>query len=351
MLLNLSAIKRGTSLRKLLNGRATSRLAGVTALLIIAPFAQALEGADHLIERAERLDRLHTLLVLHQGRTVIEHVQGGPGIDQPANIKSLSKTILSALAGIAIDRGLIESTDQALVELIGERVPGTVSERTGRITFGHALSMQTGQESTSGRNYGRWVQSDDWVAHALTRPFVTEPGERMIYSTGATHLASAALTQASGMSTLELARRWLGEPLNVRIPEWMTDPQGIYFGGNEMLLSPRALARFGELYRQGGSLNGEQVISTEWIAQSWQANGRSPWTGDEYGYGWFITDIAGHVAYYGRGFGGQALFVLPEPELTIVITSDPNPPSPGGSYFRELRSLAALVVLQSSRHY
>ncbi len=296
---------------------------------------------------ADRIDRLHSLLVLQDGQNVIEHVRAGPGLDQPANIKSVSKTVLSALAGIAIDQGLAEGPDQPLYRLLGDRFPADNGRPELReITLGHALAMQTGLESTSGRNYGRWVASSNWVEHVLEQPMVDRPGGRMIYSTGDTHLVSAALTEASGRSTHALAREWLGGPLNVRIPPWLADPQGIYFGGNEMHLSPRALARFGELYRLGGRMNGQQVVSEDWIQRSWTANGRSPWTGDDYGFGWFITEIGGQTTYYGRGFGGQALFVVPEARLTVVVTSDPNPPSPGGRQFRQITGLVGTILAE-----
>ncbi len=300
--------------------------------------------ADAVTDRSEQIDRLHSLLVLYRGEPVAELVRDGPGLSQPANIKSVSKTVLSVLAGMAIDRGLIEGPETLLVDLLGDRFPDQATPGAEQITFGQALAMQIGLESTSGRNYGRFVQSDNWVSHVLTRPMVDRPGGRMIYSTGATHLAAAALVEATSHDLASLARQWLGEPLNIRIPDWMTDPQGVHFGGNEMVLSPRALARIGELYRQGGKLNGKQIISEQWIERSWHANGRSPWTGDDYGYGWFITRIDGYDTYYGRGFGGQALFVVPAAELTIAITSNPNPPSPGGWQFRQLRYLVALAI-------
>jgi len=300
----------------------------------------AAQQAADLTAQARAMQRLHSLLVLQDGQPVIEHTQGGPGLARPANIKSLSKTVLSALAGIAIDRGLIEGTEQALVEILGDRVPDTADRRVEAITVGHALAMQTGLRSTSGRYYGAWVQSADWLDHVLTRPFVDTPGGRMIYSSGATHLVSAALVAASGRSTLTLAREWLGRPLNISIPDWMRDPQGIHFGGNEMRLSPRALARFGEMYRLGGTIDGRAVVPAGWIEASWQPNGRSPWTGDAYGYGWFITDLGGRRAYYGRGYGGQLLMVIPSARLTIVMTSDPRPPSSGGTYFERQRALA-----------
>ncbi|WP_220337176.1 MULTISPECIES: serine hydrolase [unclassified Wenzhouxiangella] len=296
-----------------------------------------------IVDRADSISRLHSLLVLREGEAVVEHVRTGPGLSTPANIKSLSKTVLSALAGIAIERGLVDGTDQPLVELLGSRVPDEVAPEVRDITFGHALSLQTGLRKTSGRYYGAWVQSEDWVAHALTRPMVDSPGGRMIYSTGSSHLAGAALVEASGRSLLALARDWLGEPLNIRVPDWMQDPQGIHFGGNEMKLSPRALARFGELYRLGGVIDGRRVIPEWWIEASWTPRGRSPWSGDRYGYGWFITQLAGDRSYHGRGYGGQALFVIPDVALTIVITSDPTPPSRGGDFDR-IKRLAASIV-------
>jgi CubicO group peptidase (beta-lactamase class C family) len=296
-----------------------------------------------IVEQAESLPRLYSLLVLHEGEPVVEHVRSGPGLSSPASLKSLSKTILSALAGIAIERGIVEGTHQPLVELLGERVPEAVAPQVGEITLGNALSLQAGLRSTSGRYYGAWVQSDDWVAHALTRPMVAEPGGEMIYSTGSTHLAGASLVAASGRSLLSLAREWLGEPLDIRIPDWMRDPQGIHFGGNQMRLSPRALARFGEAYRLGGVIDGQRVIPASWIEASWTPRGRSPWSNDLYGYGWFIDRIAGTRAYYGRGYGGQALFVIPDAALTIVVISDPTPPSYGG-YFNRIKGLAARIV-------
>ncbi len=301
------------------------------------------------LRRADGLERLHTLLVARHGAVQIEHAAAGHGPDRPANIKSLSKTVLSALVGAAIDRGVIEGVDQPVVALLGDRVPADADPRVGETRVGHLLSMQAGLERTSGGNYGAWVASDDWVAYALSRPFVAEPGGPMLYSTGSTHILSAALTRASGQGTLALARDWLGEPLAITIPPWLRGPQGIYFGGNQMRLSPRALLRFGEPYRRGGSHDGARILPASWIEASWTPRGRSAYTGHGYGYGWFITRLAGEQVYYGRGFGGQMLYVLPGVAMTVVVTSDPTPPSPGGPYFRELNDLLAELLIPAAR--
>jgi CubicO group peptidase (beta-lactamase class C family) len=291
-----------------------------------------------LTKAASELERLHSLLVAVDGKILYAHVFKGPGLTQPVNIKSLSKTVLSAVVGAALDRGIIESVDQPITELI--EVPEAASPRLSEVTVGNLLSMQAGLGRTSGPNYGEWVNSANWVDYALTRPFVAEPGGRMLYSTGSYHILSAALTEATNRSTLDLTREWLGNPLNIRIRPWTQDPQGIYFGGNNMYLSPQALLQIGELFRNGGLHESEQVISKDWVEMSWQPRGNSKYTGDGYGYGWFMTGLAGYDTYYGRGYGGQMLYVVPELAMTVVMTSDPTPPS--SPYF--MRELDGMLV-------
>jgi CubicO group peptidase (beta-lactamase class C family) len=219
------------------------------------------------LAEAQRLPRLRALLVLRHGETLAEHrFNGSPPLDQPVNIKSASKTVLSALAGVAIERGVLEGVDQPVISVLAADAPSDPDPRLREVTVGHLLSMQAGLERTSGEYYGRWVSSPNWVRFALSRPFVDAPGGRMLYSTGSSHLLSAMLTRASGRSTHALAQEWLAEPLGIQIPQWPRDAQGIYFGGNDMLMSPKALARFGELYRNGGRIAGRQVLPADWIA-------------------------------------------------------------------------------------
>jgi CubicO group peptidase (beta-lactamase class C family) len=293
------------------------------------------------LEHAAGLPRLRTLLVARDGVPLVERVFRGPGPDRPVNVKSVAKTVLSALAGIAIDRGILAGVEQLIAPVLGPLVPPDADPRVKEITVGHLLAMQAGLERTSGPGYGAWVASRNWVRHALSRPFVEAPGGAMLYSTGSSHLLSAVLTRASGRSTLALARAWLGEPLGIVIPPWTRDPQGIYLGGNEMALSPRALLRFGETYRQGGLFRGRRVLPESWVQASWMPRVRSPFTGDQYGYGWFITEARGHPVHYAWGYGGQLLHVVPSLGLTTVMTSDPDHPSGRDGYVRVLHGLLA----------
>lgn len=321
-------------------------------LLVSLPLlcqAEEVDWRGALESDAGNLPRLHTLVAVHQGTELVALDFENGGLNTPVNIKSLSKTVLAALVGAAIEAGVFEGADQPVVEPLGDRVPDSATEGVERITLGHLLSLQAGLQRTSGRYYGSWVNSDNWVHYVLTRPFVAEPGGRMLYSSGSSHLLSAALTEASGRSTLALAREWLGEPLGITVPAWDRDPQGIYFGGNNMRLSPRALVELGELYRNGGKVGEHRVFPQSWVEESWTGRGKSAYTDDPYGYGWFLRSLDGEQGYYGRGFGGQLLYVIPSLELTVVMTSDPTPPSPGSRYLRQQLQLIKQHIIPAVR--
>lgn len=299
------------------------------------------------VERAEELPRTHNLLVARHGEIQFEHHFAGPGPAQAVNVKSVSKSILSALVGIAIDEGYLDGPDQPIGPFFEQYLNEDDDPRKREITVGNLLSMQSGLERTSGGNYGAWVSSSNWVRYKLNQPLRSDPGSSRSYSTGNTHLASAVLTEATGQSTWAFAREHLAEPLGIRLPQWPADPQGIYFGGNDMMISPRDLVRFGELYRKGGYLNGQRIIPHTWIRDSFIPKANSRWSGAGYGYGWFSSLIGDHPAYYGWGYGGQYLYIIPGLELTVVITSDPY--SAGGrSHRAELRRIVEEEIVPAA---
>jgi CubicO group peptidase (beta-lactamase class C family) len=276
------------------------------------------------VRTAEGLPQLRSMIVARDGEVAFERAFRGPGLDTPVNIKSASKTVLASVTGAAIARGEL-ALDQPAVPILGRRAPAAADPRLREITVEHLLSMEAGLEPTSGANYGAWVSSRDWVGYALTRPFVDQPGGRMLYSTGTSHILSAVLTAATGRSTLANTRAWLGEPLGIEVPAWTRDPQGIYFGGNEMALSPRALLRFGELHRNGGVHAGARVLPEAFVRDAWRSRGgRSPWTGYTYGLGWWLREAGGHPVAFAWGYGGQMVYVAPDLGLTVVMTSDPT---------------------------
>ena len=300
---------------------------GVEQLVASEARSPALEPTLHAraMDRAARLPRLRSLLISIDGKLVEERYFGGVRSSNWANLKSASKTIVSVLVGIALDQGYLESLQDTVWEFFPEYLDAADDLSKKTITLEDLLTMRSGLETTSNRNYGRWVQSSNWVRHVLTRRMVGEPGDRMIYSTGSSHLLSAVLTKVTGMSTLDFARRYLGQPLGIRIPSWFRDPQGIYFGGNEMQMTPRAMLEIGELYLRGGRVGNKQVVSEAWIQASFKPRTQSRRSGREYGYGWWIRTMAGHQVYYAWGFGGQFIFVVADLRMVVVTTSSSSP--------------------------
>jgi len=272
-------------------------------------------------DAAAELSRLYSLLVHWRGELVFERYYNGRRATSLANVKSASKSVVSALVGIAIDRGLISGVDQKIAEFFPEQLTAASGAAKRAITVEDLLTMRSGLRSTSNRYYGAWVQSRNWVDHALGRPLLAPPGTSMQYSTGNTHLLSAILTKVSGSSTWQFARETLADPLGIALARWPQDPQGIYFGGNDMLLTPRQMVAFGRLYLDGGLLDGKRIVPADWVETSVVPRTRSPISGEAYGYGWWVRQMAGHDAFYAWGYGGQYIFVVPDLELVVVTTS------------------------------
>ena len=303
------------------------------------------------LERAEVMPRLHSLLINWNGQPVLEQYFNGTTQRQLANVKSVSKSWISALVGIAIDQGHIESVQQP----ISDYFVGLLSEEDDalkrRITIGNLLTMQSGLETTSNRNYGAWVQSRNWVDYALRQPLESHPGTIMEYSTGNTHLLSAILTLATGATTLEFARQALTKSLGFHLAPWLQDPQGIYFGGNDMEMTPGQMMKFGELYRNNGRIDDRQIIPTDWVNRSLQAHTESTReNGRFYGYGWWIREMGGFITPYAWGYGGQFILLVPALELTVVTTSSSNPGTDRRAHTRNVYDLVEYsVILPASR--
>ena len=282
--------------------------------------AAALEPA---LARVAELPRMRSILVSVDGELLAEQYFHGATPQRAANLKSASKSIISVLVGIALDQGHLDGVDTTIDQFFPEYLDDPAKER---ITVEDLLTMRSGLETTSNRNYGRWVHSGNWVRHVLTRPLVSEPGSRMIYSTGNTHLLSALITRASGMDTHSFARRYLGEPMGISVPRWTTDPQGVYFGGNEMSMTPRDMLAIGEMYLNCGRVGTRQIVSEEWVHTSIRPHATRTWRPDRaYGYGWWVRDVYGYDAFYAWGYGGQFIYVVPGLRLVTVMTSSPNP--------------------------
>jgi CubicO group peptidase (beta-lactamase class C family) len=151
---------------------------------------------------------------------------------------------------------------------------------------------------------------------------VAQPGTGMQYSTGTSHLLSAILTRATGQSTHAFAQQALATPLGFTLARWPRDPQGIYFGGNEMLLTPAQMVSIGELWRNRGRIGQRQIVPEAWVAASCAPRTRSVYDPTrEYGLGWWSQEIGGQRGCFAWGFGGQYIMVFPALDLVVTATS------------------------------
>ncbi len=296
-------------------------------------------------EAARALPQMHGLLVSSRGQMVLEYYARGYSAGRLANIKSASKSIIATLVGIAIERKLIAGVREPVARWLPE-LRRDADPRRQAITIEDLLTMRSGLESTSGGNYGPWVASRNWVRYALERPMVSDPGTSMEYSTGTSHILSAILTKASGKSTHRFATEVLARPLGITLAPWPRDPQGIYFGGNEMLMTPRQMIAFGEMWLNRGRAKGAQVVPAAWVETSCQPRTRSRWDPDrEYGYGWWSQTFNGHRACFAWGFGGQYIFVFRELDLVVVVTSVTTVSDERRDYRRQVFELLETHIL------
>jgi CubicO group peptidase (beta-lactamase class C family) len=302
------------------------RSSAVAILLAILPSAGTCAEADRvetaeIVEAVFRSGPIKSFMLQRDGELLADVHRKGMRADRSTNVKSVSKSIISLLVGIAIDRGHLQGVQQPIGEFFADYFKRRPNPEKESITIQDLLTMRAGLASTSRRNYGRWVLSDNWVEYALGRPLVERPGGEMVYSTGSSHLLSVILTRATGMSTREFADRYLFQPLGIRLGGWDRDPQGYYFGGNNMALSPAALLKIGTMVMNQGVYKSRQIVSRAWIAESMRIYTRSHFNPYDYGYGWWQRELNGHSVQFAWGNGGQYILMLPSLKTVVAIAS------------------------------
>jgi CubicO group peptidase (beta-lactamase class C family) len=270
--------------------------------------------------RAAEIRNLHSLLVVRHGSLVGEAYYGGYDASMANCLKSVSKSFLSALYGLALEDGHLRGLEQPVSAFLPEYYQDDAEPRLGRTTINHLLTMRSGQAWTDSTHLGPMVASEDWVGHVAGLPFARDPGTRMTYNTGITHVASTLLTRATGMATHEYAEQRLFEPLGISATRWDYDPAGIDFGGAEVWMRPRDMARFGELYLRGGTIDERRIVGADWVSRS--TRGIVSSSGEQtYGAWWWQRTFAEREVYFAWGAGGQFIFIVPELDMVVVTTS------------------------------
>lgn len=268
------------------------------------------------------------LLVSRNGVLVGEEYFTNDGRDSLYHVRSVTKTVVSVLFGIAVDRGLIRSLDLTVKEVLGEYVD-SMSAATGSITIRHLLTMSGGfqwEELRTNYDLALWSNSPDKVAHVLRLPIANSPGTQFTYNTAACQLLSAIFKTTTRMSLYDFAVNNLFQPLGMTGPRpWEMDAQGYHYGGYKLSLSPIDMLNIGQLFLNEGQLGGKQIVSAEWVRASTRAQistGNAVPYGPTYGYLWWSGRYGSYDYYFANGFGGQFIFNVPALRLVVVARSD-----------------------------
>jgi CubicO group peptidase (beta-lactamase class C family) len=241
-------------------------------------------------------------------------------------IHSCTKSIVSALIGIAIEQGYIEGVDQPVLDLFDERAVANPNADKKAMTLEDLLTMSSGLECRDSYLY-RWrglremSESDDWVQFMLDLPMAEPPGTRFEYCNGGSFLLSAIIQETTSRSALAFAQESLFEPLDITDVDWPANPDGITIGWGDMHIKPHDMAKIGYLYLNGGQWEGEQVVPAAWVEASTQAHIAAGTLSDGYGYQWWVDDGGYHMAL---GYEGQFIYVVPEKDMVVVFTSELN---------------------------
>jgi CubicO group peptidase (beta-lactamase class C family) len=302
------------------------------------------------IERyvSDAYTNVRSIAIVRDGYLIYERYWQGFDADDGHDVRSVTKSVMSALVGIALADGAIDSVDQPVAELLPEDVPADADPGWENVTLRHLLSMTSGLPFDDDQMLiaPMW-ESPDWVRYILGQPLGNEPGTKFAYSDASSHLLSAIVVEATGRSTLTFARERLFEPLGIATdgafepgvggpptPDdqalidqytaasvaWPRDPQGYHIGYFGLKLPTRDLARFGYLFLNEGRWEDRQVIPAQYVRDSTSlAEGTT-----EYGWQWWVPDEEG--AFFARGAGGQTVYVHPRLDLVAVVTSDPETP-------------------------
>jgi CubicO group peptidase (beta-lactamase class C family) len=285
---------------------------------------------------------VQAFLIVRRGYLVFERYFGKSGPDDKHPIASVTKSFISALIGIAIDRGFIEGVHQRVLGFFPEFVPGASDHLKHRLTIEHLLTMTAGfQWRTGQRAYepllDRMRRSENWVSFILNLPVRERSFGTFQYNSTTSHLLSAIITRSTGCCAQAFASEHLLEPLGIDPPAtdvghsfsqadvfrnaegvWPKDPQGNTIGGWGLVLKARDMARFGYLYLSGGRWDGRQIISKKWIEDSILPHTPS------YGYQWWLRDVNGVFVFAAVGRGGHHIFCLPQKDMVVVVASKPS---------------------------
>lgn len=265
----------------------------------------------------ETLPMTSSVLVARHGYIVFERYFTRDRSD-PREVYSATKSVVSALVGLAISQGYLKGADQRLIEFFPENVSEKLNPQANQITLRHLLTMSDGISKDDASTY--------FTEHTLDAPLKAEPGKEFFYNSMSPQLLSMIITKVTGLKAFDFAKKHLFEPLGISNVTW-SDDWGYSNGAFGLLLSTPDMAKIGYLYLRGGIWGNKQVVPPEWIAESTHEHIQTGILTDQtwtYGYLWWVHPFRDHPGFVAYGAMCQSISVIPDLDLVVVITtSDP----------------------------
>lgn len=297
----------------------------------------------------DRLPDVYSFLVVKNGYIVFEDYYKIGRPDHIAVVHSVTKSVMSALIGIALEQKYIQGIDQKLAHFFPSYFTEELDRRKKDITLKHLLTMSAGFEwNDRGTIFWQWYSSPDWLKFTIQLPQINKPGNAFKYNTSLSHVLSILLSKIAKTSTLGFADQNLFSPLGIQSKFWYEDPQGFNIGGFGLSLTARDLAKIGYLYLNNGFWDGRSIIPEAWVKESTEqqihAFSHPRYGAFGYGYQWWVKKVGGYSSFRAWGRRGQFIVVVPELDLVIVVTSETDPPHPRTIHYSPLFDLVASAV-------
>lgn len=309
-------------------------------LEVSSPYEQHLDSTRlyNMIRRFQQdgSNGIRSILIARNNKLVLEAYFNGWHRERKQDLRSATKSFASAVMGIAIDKGIVKSVDEKVLDFFPEYDNyANWDDRKAEMTIKDFLRMRTGLScndwvDSSPGNEEKMYQTDDWIKFILDLPLSVQPGQTFSYCSGAPIVMSAIINRTSGKTNFKFADENLFAPLGITDYVWEYMPAKRENTGGQLHLRPRDLMKFGLLFLNDGKCKGNNIISADWVTESTNPTGDI--TGQlhplQYGYYWWYNSwtINGKKinAYFANGNGGQLIYVLKELNMVVVFT--------GGSY-------------------
>ena len=274
------------------------------------------------VDRVEReVEELHSLMVVRHGQVVAEGWWSPYAPDRPHQMYSLSKSFTATAVGLAAGEGLL-SLDDRVVDFFPEDAPASPAANLAALRVRHLLTMTTGHTEDTLRFLWE-VGATNWVAAFLTQPIAQPPETLFVYNSGATYVLSAIVQKVTGQTLMDYLTPRLFAPLGIHGATWESSPQDVNTGGWGLNLRTEDIAKFGQLYLQGGVWQGERLLPLGWTEEATARqvpngdNAESDWA-QGYSYQFWRSRWG---AYRGDGACGQFCIVLPDQDAVLAITA------------------------------